>query len=566
MKRIKFLRVAWAGVVAVILVRLFVVQILQHTMWEKTAEKQHVMQNEILAERGKIFMMDDGSPVPVVMNSAVWTIALDPQVVNEEKVVALLETHCKDYLVKNWRDAFKNKKSRYFLVANNVPFQSAEKVKSAKLSGVWLKNSTKRVYPEGEMASGLLGFVNADGVGQYGVEGANNKLLAGENGLLRTVKDVNNVPLTIGNDRVRVPAKNGQDIYLSLDRNIQTAVEKILNESAQKHSASSASAIVMRPHTGEVLAMANVPTYNPADYGKVKDASAYINRITESPYEPASVAKAFAMASAIEEGVMTPETTYNNQGMVTIDGWPIKNAYNGMLGTITMQDALNYSLNTGSIESLRLLGGGDLNTTGRKKLYDYYVNKFGLGRETGIEVFESLGLISSPTEGDGRNSLYANMTFGQNMNVTMIQMISGFSALINGGEWVQPSIIAHNVKNVNANVNSPLSTSSQSTDYQPTKRRVISEKTSKTMRNMLFVTRRGSRMRGEDREGYFVGGKTGTAQVIRDGKYTLDETVATYIGFGGKITEGDRKPTTLEAERAVTACPILSANSGERLG
>ena len=554
MTRIKILRFVWAATVVVIIARLFFIQIFEYSKWQKIAAEKHIMQNELPAKRGQILMMDGDTPVPVVMNSAAWTAAVDPQVVNEEKIVRLMEKEAKEYLIAKWSDVFKDKNRRYYVIAKNLPLEKAEKIKSAKIAGVWLKENPKRVYAEGVLASGLLGFVNNSGVGQYGVEGALNKTLAGKNGLLKTVKDINNTPLTIGSDRIRIPAENGKDVTLSIDRNIQSKIEKILIDTKNQHKADAVSAIAMDPNTGKILAMANIPNYNPADFGNVKDASAYLNRITESPYEPASVAKAFTMAAAIEEGVMTPDTTYQNAGSVTIDGWPIENAYKGMLGTITMQDALNYSLNTGSIEALRLLGGGSLNADGRKKLYDYYVNKFNLGRTTGVELFENVGLINSPTRGDGRNSLYANMTFGQNMSVTMMQVITGFSALINGGKRVQPSIIAHNSEKVKQNQNQDQNKDQNSNKPHP-QDQILSEKTSKTMRNMLFVTRRGSRMRGEDREGYFVGGKTGTAQVIRDGRYTLDETVATYVGFGGRITEGPKKATALEQERIVDGLP-----------
>lgn len=562
MIRIKILRIIWAATVAAIISRLFFIQIIDHSKWQKVAAEKHIMQNELPAKRGQILMMDGDLSVPVVMNSAAWTAAVDPQVVNEEKIVTLMEKEAKDYLIAKWSDVFKDKNRRYYIIAKNLPLKIAEKIKSAKIAGVWLKENPKRVYAEGTLASGVLGFVNNNGVGQYGVEGALNKTLAGKNGLLKTVKDVNNTPLTIGNDRIRVAAQNGENVTLSIDRNIQYQTEKILESYKSQFNAEAVSAIVMNPDSGQILAMANIPNYDPADFGNVKDASAYLNRTTESPYEPASVAKAFTMAAAIQEGVMTPDTNYYNAGSVTVDGWPIENAYKGMLGTITMQDALNYSLNTGSIEALRLLGGGTLNVEGRKKLYDYYVNKFGLGRETGIELFENTGLINSPTRGDGRNSLYANMTFGQNMNVTMLQVITGFSSLVNGGKRIQPSIIAQNTKKVKQNQNqanqkdqkSHKNTANNDQPAQPGDQ-VISEQTSKTMRNMLFVTRRGSRLRGEDREGYFVGGKTGTAQVIRDGRYTLDETVATYVGFGGSITEGPKKATDLEQERLVDGLP-----------
>lgn len=528
-KRTWILRAGWGVAMMALIARLFVMQVLEHEQWVEAAEKQHVMQNIIVAERGKIYMQDEGKPVPVVMNQGVWTLIVDPQVADAEKTKELLTKVAKDYIIADWREVFADKNRRYFVVAKNVPLKVVRAIKEAGLAGIWTRGTTKRAYPEGELASGLLGFVNTDGTGQYGVEGSLNKELAGKNGLLKTVKDVNNIPLTIGKENIRVPAEDGKNLLLTVDRNVQLNVEKALARGLKRSAAEKASAIVMKPATGEIMAMANLPNYNPEKYGDVKGAEAYVNRVLDEPYEPASVCKAFAFAAAINEGVLTPETTYENRGMVVIDGWPIHNAYEGMLGTITMQDALNYSLNTGSIEALKRLGGGEINARGRAKLYDYYTNKFRLGRETGVDMVEALGMVREPEGGYGLDSTYANMTFGQNLNLTMIQVATGFSALINGGEYVKPYIVAGEVQEKGGQ---PLIIADN--DKKVNRERIIKEETSRTMRQMLYTTRRGRRMAGIDREGFYVGGKTGTAQVIRDGKYVMDETIATYVGFGGR--------------------------------
>ena len=351
--------------------------------------------------------------------------------------------------------------------------------------------------------------------------------LRGKDGMLKTIADVNNIALSIGDENIKIPAEDGEDVVLTIDRNVQKGVEKILAEKVQELGDTGAAAIVMNPNNGEILAMANVPTYNPAEYGNVESAEIYVNKTTEDPYEPASVCKSFVMATGIEEGVLTPETTFYNEHVTYIDGWPIWNATvkDSLYGTLTMQDALDWSLNTGSIQALRYIGGDATRITqkGRETLYNYYTEKFGLGRETGIELYESLGVIGDPNEGDGRDSLYANMTFGQNLQVTMVQVISAYSALINGGNYYRPTVVKGKMENgklVEKEAEAPV-------------RRAVSEATSKTMREMLIRTRTMQGFKALDKAGYVTGGKTGTAQVIRDGKYVLDELVATYIGFGG---------------------------------
>lgn len=528
-KRLKFLKITLYVIVAIILVRLFQIQIIQKNDWVAKAEAQHTLENTIKAKRGQIYMMDGSEPVAVVMNEQVYTVIVDPMTAKEEEIKETIFTEdLKDNLTTEIDKVFEDKTRRYFIVAKNVSRKNAKKIQESNPTGVWLQERTKRVYPEKEMASRLLGFVNEDGEGQYGVEGSLNEALSGKDGMLKTVADVNNVALSIGKDNVKIPAVDGEDVVLTVDRNIQSKVEEIVADMMEEKGKDNASALVMNPRNGEILAMVDLPGYDPANYGKVKDASVYVNGVLNDPYEPASVCKAFTFAAGIEEGVMDADTEYYNQDTIYIDGWPISNASKNGDGMRSMQYALNWSLNVGSIQVLKWLGGDadNINETGRKKLYDYYVNRFGLGRETGIELYEAEGLINDPVEGYGRDSLYANMTFGQNMLVTMIQVTSGYAALINGGEYYTPTIVKGHMEDgelVEKEKAGPV-------------RRVISEETSKEMRDMLYGTRETG-WYGEDPEGYSIGGKTGTAQVIRDGAYVMDESVATYIGFGGATGE-----------------------------
>ena len=457
-------------------------------------------------------------------------VVVDPQVTDREKVEKAFDEIAPDKVVADWDDVFKDKSRRYYIVARGVEREQVKKLKEKKIAGVWYQEGNERVYPEGEMASSLLGFVNAEGKGQYGVEGSLNDTLGGENGLLKTITDVNNVALSIGDDNVMIPAKDGKNVVLTVDRVLQKKIEKKLAEYLGGSKANHASALVMNPRNGKILTMATIPNYDPSNYAKVTDGNLFLNQASDVAYEPASICKTFAFATAIEEGAMTPETTYNNTGEITVDGWPIKNAYSGQLGVISMQTALNYSLNTGSMTALMLLGGSDseITKTGREKLFDYYYNHFGLGQATGYELSESTGLIQEPNKGYGLNSRYANMTFGQNINLTPLQVAAAFSSLINGGEYYSPTIIAGEVTSSGKFVPA---------DEKKAVRRTVSEKTSETMRGMIWGTRGLQRTYGIDKPGYYIGGKTGTAQGIKDGAYTFDETTGSYIGFGG--TEGE---------------------------
>lgn len=531
-KRTDLIRVLLALCFILIVARMYDLQIVSHQKYVDLAMSQQTMQNTIFAKRGEIYMMDGDNTTPVVMNEKVYTISVDPFLLRSEGGKELKEDEAKidqlvqGYAVNTWDKVFANEASRYAVIAKNVPYERAKQIKEAKITGVYAQGSTKRVYPEGDLAAQVLGFVNADGKGQYGIEGSLNKELTGVNGILKTVKDVNNIPLTIGKNNVRVPAQDGKNVVLSIDRNIQKKTEDAIKATIEKFHVTNASSVVMNPRNGQILAMAGTPTYNPAEYAKVTDARAFQTDVTMSAFNPASVCKTFALAAAVDSGVMTPETTYNNTDLVTIDGWPIQNAIKGHTGIISMQEVLTYSLNTGSIQALRLLGGSETEITyqGKEKLYDYYYNRFGLGKYTGIELAESKGTVIPPTDIDGTNARYANMTFGQSLDLTMIQVATAFSAVVNGGDYYTPTLVAGEIKNGEF-VRDVL----KDRDHQ-----AIEASTSETMRKMLHTARLVFPNVKYYDEGVYVGGKTGTAQVVKNGKYTFDETIATYIGYGAR--------------------------------
>ena len=533
MPRIKFLRNVILAALGLIVVRLFFIQVIEHNVWVEKASAQQTLLETIVAKRGGIYMMDGDEPVQVVMNQKVYSIIIDPQITEKDALKELLEKYAKDYVTADIDSVYEVEGLRYSVVAKNIPRETAAKISEEKVGGIWFQENNKREYAEGEMAAQALGFVNADGVGQYGIEGALNEKLAGKNGLLKTVSDVNNIALSIGSDNVKIPAVDGEDVVLTLDRSLQKKTEESLANALARNTdgATNAAAIIMDPNTGEVLSMASVPTYDPANYDKVQDWTAYLNYVTEVPYEPASVCKTFVFAAALNEGVMSPMSTYYNTGSTVVETATINNASKSpaVYGTINMQTALSWSLNTGSIQALKWLGGDpeNVNEAGRQKLYDYY-QRFRLGKPTGIEVSEADGIVHSPNEEGlyAPNLTYAEMTFGQGTSLTMVQVASAFSGIINGGYMVSPTMIKGVMKDGKLVANQY----DGKDDYQ-----VISSDTSATMRQMLHEAR--SLYLKKDNPGYYLGGKSGTGQVYLEdlGRYSEPdgETTATYIGFGG---------------------------------
>lgn len=522
--RSKILAAVLIGVVAIFVVRLFYLQVIEHGKYAALADNAQLKRLEIPAKRGEIYTMDGSTPTKLVLNQAVYTLFADPQTVGDTaKIKDVIQRVAGGNLRPGIDDMLANKQSRYQILAKGLSRTQADLIKKESLAGIGFQEETQRVYPEGQLAAQTLGFVNAEGKGQYGIEGKLNDRLTGTPGLLQSVTDISNVPLTIGDRNINKPPKNGENIVLSIDRNVQSYAESALVKGLEKAGATKGSVIVMDPQTGKVMAMANYPTYNPTEFTKVQDGADFTNATVSVPYEPASVLKTFTMAAGIDQGVMTADTTFVNTDTIRIEDRVINNALKGHRGTLTMQQALNWSLNTGTVEMAQRMGGGSINREARDTLYAYYHDRFGLGQLTGIEVSgETKGNVISPAEQEGNAVRYANMTFGQGLDVTMVQVAAGFSSIVNGGHYYKPTVLNGVVQ--------PNGTFMQ---YQvSTPRTTIKASTSTQMRDMTIEARK-SFFVNQDREGYMIGGKTGTSETLINGKYVKNQTIGSYLGFGG---------------------------------
>ncbi len=527
--RTRLLAILLLAVMAVFVVRLFYLQVIRHDSYVAQAAERQTRKLDIPAQRGEIYALERDEPVKLVLNETVYTVFADPQVVTEpEAIVEVMNRVAGGNVRDNFADLLDLTDTRYQVLATNVSYAQAEMIKQEDIFGLGFTKTSRRVYPEGQLASQVLGFVNAEGVGQYGVESALNDRLTGTDGVLRTVADVRDVPLTIGNNNINIAPTDGDDIVLTIDRNVQRATEKALADGLKRIGAKTGSALVMNPRTGEVMAMANLPTYDPANLDKVTDVAALNNNTISMPYEPGSVIKTFTVAAGVDTGTITPNSTYVNTDKIVVDDRTIGNATNGQTGEITMQHALNWSLNTGMVTIAQRMGNGSYITEGAQStIYDYFHNKFRLGHPTGIELAgEASGIIIAPDQAQGNAVRYSNMVFGQGMDVTMLQVASGFSAMVNGGTYYQPTVVAGTMDG-DTFVDAPA---------REVREKVISSKSSATARQMVIGARRAF-YAGGDTAGYAIGGKTGTSETIVNGQYIKDQTIATYLGFGGETGE-----------------------------
>ncbi len=517
----------------VLVARLFYLQVIKHSHYNALAISEHQKKFTIPASRGTVYFRDGDEVVPAVLNSSVYTLYADPKEVKDsEKIVTKLAGALGLDKTKT-RELLKNKETSYTVLAKRLTKEQVTELFKDKqdLRGVNVTPVPQRVYPEGSLGAQVLGFVNDEGIGQYGVEAALNTSLQGKPGLLKAITDVNGVPLSLDDaTNVAQQPKDGDGLVLTVDRNIQAKAEEVLATGLKKSKATKGSVVVIDPSTGAVKAMANLPTYEPAKYFDVGDDAyqRFQNRVVSDQYEAGSVIKVLTMAAGLNEGVVSQNSTFNNLGYVQVDDARIKNVEQSVNGTRTMTDVFKYSLNTGVVHVLSQLGGGNINGQARGKLYDYFSNHYGFGKVTGIEqAGEAEGTIFGPKSEQGNNVRYSNMAFGQGMGVTMVQTAAAFSSVINGGNYYKPHVV-EGIMNDAGEVDSTAPKPERTGVVKPEVSNSILEMTRAALRESTAVS-------SLVRAGYNVGGKTGTSQTIdpATGKYTEDKTVGSYLGYGG---------------------------------
>ncbi|MDR2524101.1 MAG: penicillin-binding protein 2 [Candidatus Nomurabacteria bacterium] len=516
----------------VLAVRLFYIQIIEHDKYSDIADRMQSVKYEIKPERGQIYMRDGDAIAPLVLNEPVYTVFADPQEIDDSaKVAEQIQPIVGDKFETSAENLDKNtNQNRFVVLARGVSRSQAEEIKKIDIGGVGAQAGTRRVYPENSMAAQVLGFVGWDDdcgceTGRYGIEQKLNKELSGTPGRLESVTDVRRIPLTIGQHDMREPAVNGENIVLTLDRNIQAEAETVLAQGLQNVGATRGSMIVMDPTNGAIKAMANFPSYDPAKFNKVTDASVFQNTSVSDPFEPGSVSKVMSTAAAIDSGAVSRESTFYNAGCVEVADAKICNVDRDVDNrTMTMTQVFQYSLNTGVVWELTQMGGGAINDKAKNTLFSYYHDRYRLDQLTGIEQGgENEGMIYSPNHEQGGVVNYANMTFGQGFRTTMIEMITAFSAIVNGGTYYRPHLIAGKLDSGGKLVSDSVETVSGN---------VVSAGTSEAIKSMMIEARRGYAA-GRDR-GYNVGAKSGTAEVYDPaiGDYSKSQYIGTYLGFG----------------------------------
>ncbi|MBM4421655.1 MAG: penicillin-binding protein 2 [Chloroflexi bacterium] len=397
----------------------------------------------------------------------------------------------------------------WVFLARRLPEPTAKAIERLGIPGLGFEKEPKRLYPNETIAAHVLGFVDDDGAGQYGVEGRYDKILRGRNGLRVVDRDPANRELAVGL-RSEIPAQDGADLVLTIDLAMQSAAERELRAAVEREGAPGGTIVVLDPRDGAVRAMASYPTFDPSRVARA-NPEALRDRAIAWTYEPGSTMKTMTVAGAIEEKLVTPETTYEDRGFAIIGGRRLNNALGRSWGTTSVRQVLERSLNAGAV-----FVGAKL---GAQKLHDYLA-RFGFGAKTGIDlVGEQSGSVRPIAEWYPVD--VGTASFGQGMSATPMQLAAAYAAVANGGTLYKPYVVASVRDQAGERKTAPQAV-----------RRVISTGTAATMRDMLTTTVDDGLARNAQLTAYSVAGKTGTAQIAGpNGAYEDDIYNSSFAGF-----------------------------------
>ena len=511
-KRIIFVLIVGFVMMFIIGIRLGYIQFVQGNWLTGRALELASRDIPFEGKRGEIM---DRNGVPLVQNMSAPTVYVIPRQIKDPVTAA---EELSSILEGDKEDIYKQVTKKESIVriqpyGRKISSEKANQIKKLNIPGVLIGEDSKRIYPFENSLSHVLGFVGVDNQGLIGLEKFYNEQLSGEKGRVSFYSDAKGNKIPSLSDEFD-PPKDGLNLKLTVDSKILAIVERELELAVAKYNPDGALAIAMNPNTGEILAMSNRPNFDPSSYSEYPAEVYNRNSPIWSQYEPGSTFKIITLASALEEGVVDLEKdTFFDPGYIMVENQRIRSWKIGGHGQQTFLEGVQNSSNPGFV----LLG----QRLGKEKLFSY-IDKFGFGKKTGIDLQgEGTGILF-PLDRVGPVEL-ATTAFGQGVSVTPIQQVAAVSAAINGGflytpfiakEWMDPEtneVVARNTPQL--------------------KRRVISEETSNQVRYALEnVVARGT---GKNAyvEGYRVGGKTGTAQKVVDGKYLKNNYIVSFIGF-----------------------------------
>ena len=503
-----------AGCTLALVARIGYLQIVDHDEFVQQADESHWSRESIYAQRGTI-KDRDGNPLAIALTK--WEVSLNPGQLTTDALrgrafAAVAEaTGISPQEIKQKLDAAKD---RSVIITNNLEYERGKSLVSQGITGLVAEKRVQRTYPEGNLAAALLGFLGRDGSGLTGIEADYERELAGAPGSLVFERDSIGNPIPLGYQS-STPPQPGGDLALTIDRYIQRVVERELDAAIKKHQADGGTVIVMEPQTGAILAMASRPTFDLQNLA-LNDPKAmqfFRNRAITDLYEPGSTFKLITMSSAINEGLVTPDTTYFDGGPAIKYGRAIDTWDHSHWGKETMTELLIHSNNVGAVWVSDQLGPD--------RFYQN-VQRFGFGQPTQLGLSgEASGVMRTPKDTDWSPIDLATNAFGQGITMTPLQLATAVSAIVNGGILMRPYLVNRTEGTEGIRQFKPVAV-----------RQVISPETSRTMRMMMKDVIEKSSVTTAMVPGFHVGGKTGTATVPTSaGTYAIDATIASIVGF-----------------------------------
>ncbi len=486
--------------------RLIFIQFFRGNYLVEIAKKQHNLFIELEPRRGTIF---DASLKPQAINISVDSVYASPNEMSQKnkeiaakKLSAILKTPESEI-----RGKLSRKKS-FVWIERKIPFDQSQRIKELNLKGIDFLKESKRCYPNSFLASHIIGFAGLDNVGLEGLELSQDKFLKGEPGWAWLLRDARQKKLDLSDKMM--PAKDGYDIVLTIDEVIQYIAEREVDKAYKQYHAKGACIIVMDPHTGAILALANRPTYDLNNY-QATDKDGRRNRAVADLFEPGSVFKIVTASAALEENRVTEKSrffcengSYRVANHILHDHEP--------KGWLTFQEVIEQSSNIGTVKVAQMLGPG---------IVYKYAKAFGFGTKSGVDLpGEISGILKDPRQWS-KTSIGA-VPMGQEVGVTAIQLSAAMCAIANGGILMKPYVI----KEIRDKFGESIK------QFGPQQmHRVISEQTASRMRKILQGVVENGTGKLAIVSGYTAGGKTGTAQKIENGAYSHSKFVGSFIGF-----------------------------------
>ena len=532
-------------ILIVFIARLFDLQVIRYHYYSGEAFAQQFEATQIPAERGLVEAWQDGNVVPVVLNQKLYTLYADPSIVKHPSTIAQSVAHVIGGSADSYEQLLKTKNTQYVILAHKITSSQSSKILSYQYPGIGTQGQDYRIYPDGDLASQLLGFVDNSGQGEYGIEQAMNKTLSGTPGELKAYTAANGVPLVAEPGNIERQPVAGDNVVLTINPAMQEQMQQILQSQYKSTKSQGINALIMNPNNGQVLAMANYPTYNPADYQDVTNTNLFDNGTVDNAIEPGSTMKTLTTSAALNVGAITPNESFYDPAHWVVDGFNITDIeQDGGARQQNIASILALSLNTGATWELMQMsdpGQTQINQKGIQTWNNYMVNHFRLGQPTGIEQgYEDAGYVPPANMSEPSIDLtYANSAFGQGVTVTPIQLAAALSSVLNGGTYYQPTLVSETVS-ANGKVTTNLP--------KVVERNVVSSKVGPEliplMQNVVTTYYHEGFSFMNFPSNYLVGGKTGTAQIANpSGGYYSNIFNGTYIGFVG----GSTKPQYLIA-------------------